>query len=103
METSEWDFFKRIEKLEKLAPKLKRIEKLGRRLDRAEKLCVSTFRIVFISMVARPGISSLSARKAKDIVAKLLKEGGLDRDVIEAMQEWMLLVCEHLEELEKKQ
>ena len=102
METHEWDFFNRIEKLEKVAPELKKMEKMGRRLDRVEKLCVSTFYITFISMVARPGISSSDARKGKDIVAKILKEGGLGRDVVGDMQEWMLSVCESVEELEKK-
>ena len=102
METPEWEFFERIEKLEKVAPELRKMEKIGRRLDRVEKLCVTTFYITFISMVARPGISSSDARKGKDIVGKILKEGGLSRDVVGDMQEWMLAVCESIEELEQK-
>ena len=102
METPEWDFFERIEKLEKVAPELKKMEKLGSRLNRVEKLCVSTFKITFMSLVGRPGISSSDARKGKDIVAKMLKEGGLSKDVVTGMQEWMVSVCDYIEELEGK-
>jgi len=107
METPKWEFFERLEKLEKLEPKIKKLEKLEklepkieklekleRTLDRVDKLGVFNFELFFVSMAMD---DPSSARKFKDSVAILLKDRGLSKEFVEAAHEFMLGICEELD------
>ena len=101
METPKWGFFDRIEKLEPKVAKLEpKVAKLEPKVEDVYKMGMVSFRLAFLSWVDdRPAY----ARKIKDIVGKMLKEVGLRRSVAEEIEDYMLSVCEEVEELRKGQ
>ena len=89
--TEEFEFFKRIEDLEKTTKALEATEATARE-NRA--LLVVTFWLASAALLTQ---APKLAREGKDIIISKLKDLGLSRQLLDILEDYMLKVCESLE------
>lgn len=94
METPEWEFFTRLEQLEKLEPKIQELRELRPILADAYRLSVLAFAFAFSSAASKHS----NPRKLKDGWLAYLRKRGFSTETLEAVESWLTTVCELYEE-----